>query len=191
MNRIQRMAETGYLPSRIDKCRIPTCQACIYGKLTLRAWRKKAAPTSTTFAATTLGQCVSVYQLESPIPGFLGQMKGRLTKQRYKAATVFVDNMSNMSYVHLQTSTNTEETLNTKIEFEKRVSTYGLKILHYHADNGRFAETIWRDDILSKGQRLTFSGVGAHHQYGRAEKKIRDLQDMARTSLTPGFGHMR
>jgi predicted NAD/FAD-dependent oxidoreductase len=28
-----------------------------------------------------------------------------------------------------------------------------------------------------------YSGVGAHHQNGRAEKRIRDLQDMARTSL--------
>lgn len=37
--------------------------------------------------------------------------------------------------------------------------------------------------MLKQGQKLTFSGVGAHHQNGRAEKRIRDLQDLARTSL--------
>lgn len=37
--------------------------------------------------------------------------------------------------------------------------------------------------MIRQGQKLTFSGVGAHHQNGRAEKRIRDLQDLARTSL--------
>jgi hypothetical protein len=155
------MAKQGYLPARLAKCRVPTCQACVYGKLTRRAWRTKSTTSSSNdFSATTAGQCVSVDQVESPIPGFLGQMKGRLTKQRYKAATVFVDNMSNMSYVHLQTSTNAVETLAAKHEFEKHALTFGVRILHYHADNGRFAETVWRDDILKQGQRLTFSGGG-------------------------------
>jgi Reverse transcriptase (RNA-dependent DNA polymerase) len=36
---------------------------------------------------------------------------------------------------------------------------------------------------MKQGQRLTFCGVGAHHQNGRAEKRIRDIQDLARTSL--------
>ena len=56
-------------------------------------------------------------------------------------------------------------------------------IHHYHADNGRFAEALWRHDTALQGQQLTFCGVSAHHQNGRAEKKIRDLHDLARTSF--------
>jgi hypothetical protein len=56
-------------------------------------------------------------------------------------------------------------------------------VKQYHADNGRFAEKVWKNDVLLQGQLLSFSGVGAHQQNGRAEKQIRDLQDMARTSL--------
>jgi hypothetical protein len=37
--------------------------------------------------------------------------------------------------------------------------------------------------VASKGQRLTFCGVSTHHQNGKAEKKTRDTQDLARTCL--------
>ena len=36
---------------------------------------------------------------------------------------------------------------------------------------------------MKQNQALTFAGVGAHHQNGKAEKRIRDLQDMTRTIL--------
>jgi hypothetical protein len=70
-----------------------------------------------------------------------------------------------------------------KEEFERFSRTHGVTVKHYHADNGRFSDNAWRNHVLSSNQRLTFCGVGAHHQNGRAEKRIRDLQDLARTSL--------
>ena len=36
---------------------------------------------------------------------------------------------------------------------------------------------------INKAQGLTFCGVNAHWQNGKAEKRIRDLQDSARTML--------
>jgi hypothetical protein len=75
----------------------------------------------------------------------MGQMKGRLTKARFKVATVFVDHYSNLSYVHLQTSTNAKETLEAKHEFEKYARTFGVSIKHNHADNGHFLDNAWRD----------------------------------------------
>ncbi len=129
------------------------------------------------------GQCVSVDQLESDVPGLIGQLKGAPTRMRYKFANVFVDHYSNLTYVHLQSSASSLETTQAKLAFERYANTFGIQITHYHADNGRFSDNDWRQDILLKGQRLTFSGVGAHHQNGRAEKRIRDLQDLARTSL--------
>lgn len=55
-----------------------------------------------------------VDHLEFPLPGFIGQMKGRLTRSRYQVATVFVDHHSDLSYVYLQRSTTGEETVNAK-----------------------------------------------------------------------------
>lgn len=184
MRRIRRMAEAGVLPSRLRTCQIPVCQSCMYGRLTRRAWRTKMPSTRERLAVVSQpGDCVSVDQLESSIPGFMGQVKGKLTRNRYKIATVFVDHFSGIGFIHLQTSTNALETLQAKRAFETFSRTHGVTVKHYHADNGRFAEKIWRNDITNQKQRLTFCGVAAHHQNGKAEKRIRDIQDMARTSL--------
>jgi hypothetical protein len=133
------------------------CQACFYGKLTGQPWRVKPKNQEGTVKTITIaGQCVSVDQLESPVQGFVGQMKGILTKKRYKVATIFVDHQSNYSFVHLQSTTNAVETLQAKQEFERHAQRYNVLIKQYHADNGK-------QDIQDKSQILTFSGVGAHH----------------------------
>jgi hypothetical protein len=105
MHRLQATAANGDLPGRLANCRIPICQACAYVKSTRSAWRTKQKTES--IEAIYRGQCVSVDQLESTVPGLVGQMKGCLTRDRYKIATVFVDNFSNFSYVHLQVQART------------------------------------------------------------------------------------
>ena len=70
-----------------------------------------------------------------------------------------------------------------KEAFERKAAAHGVKVLHYHADNGVFASQLWRAHCVSKGQGLSFAAVGAHHQNGRAEAKIRYLQAQGRTSL--------
>jgi hypothetical protein len=64
--------------------------------------------------ATSPGQMLSVDQLESSAAGFISQLKGRLTRSKYKAATVFVDHFSIMSYVHLQVSLTSADTVEAK-----------------------------------------------------------------------------
>jgi hypothetical protein len=59
----------------------------------------------------------------------------------------------------------------------------GIKIELYHSDNGIFKSKAWQDHCYNNGQGLTFAGVNAHHQNGKAERRIRKLQDMARTML--------
>lgn len=184
MRRLQLMAERGQLPKQLAKCRVPTCASCIYGKLTRRKWRSKLPLNgSKVDTITAPGKCVSVDQLESTTLGFVAQLKGKLTTARYRAATIFVDHFSDLTYVHLQQSTSAKHTLEAKAAFEAYARTFGVNILHYHGDNGRFAENAWRADCIAQRQKLTFCGVSAHHQNGRAEKKIRDSQDLARTSL--------
>ena len=68
-----------------------------------------------------------------------------------------------------------ESTLEAKEAFERAAAERGVPIKGYHADNGRYAEHMFKDDCNDKMQRLTFCGVGAHHQNGIAEAKIKQL----------------
>jgi hypothetical protein len=72
MKKIQVLSSMGLLPSNIAKCQIPLCQACTYGMMTRKAWRTKRKIQN--IAPTTIkpGDHVSVDQLESPVPGFIG-----------------------------------------------------------------------------------------------------------------------
>jgi len=72
-----------------------------------------------------------------------------------------------------------EETLKSKLAFEKFALSPGVHIKHYHADNGRFKDNLFTKSIEDKGQTISFCGVGAHHQNGIAEKRIGDLQRRA------------
>ena len=54
--------------------------------------------------------------------------------------TVFVDQFSGYTFVYLQKPLMTEETVMAKHAFERSAEQHGVKIFHYHADNGRFAD---------------------------------------------------
>ena len=56
-------------------------------------------------------------------------------------------------------------------------------MLHYHADNGRFADKDFINDCKAQRQGLTYCGVNAHFQNGITERRIRDLQEQTRTSM--------
>ena len=91
--------------------------------------------------------CVSVDQLESPTLWFVTQMKVRLTKAWYQVATVFVDHHSRLSYVNLSQSTTSKELVKGKLAFEAYACDYRVKIKHYHAYNGRFADNSFREMV--------------------------------------------
>ena len=99
---------------------------------------------------TKPGQCASVDQLESRLPGFIAQLKGKLTNKRYNTATIFIYHFSELSYVHLQQSTSSEEALEAKRAFEAYSKEKGVRIEHYHADNGRFADNTFINSVKEK-----------------------------------------
>lgn len=182
--RIQDMARWGILPRRLAKCPIPICTACMYGKATKRPWRQKSSRNRDESSKPKQpGECVSVDQMHSPTPGLVAQVSGTLTTKRYKVATIFVDQYSGYSYVHLQESTGAEETVRGKEAFERHMASMGVKVQHYHADNGVFRSRLWEQHCYDKRQGLTFAGVNAHHQNGMAERRIRLLQELTRTSM--------
>jgi hypothetical protein len=116
--KLQEMAKQGALPGRLKNCPIPTCTACMYGKASHKKWRDKPTNKAKLPSILQAGERVSVDQMVSPIPGPIAQITGALTTQRYKYATVFVDQATRMGYVHLQKAASVEETLDAKEAFE-------------------------------------------------------------------------
>ena len=119
----------------------------------------------------------------SPVPGLIAQMVGFLMKQRYKYATVFVNQASQMGFVCLQKTCRAEETIEAKRAFEKYAVTRGVMVQAYHADNGIFKAKKWIEECQRQNQNLTFAGVNTHHQNGIAEQRIRELQETTRAML--------
>ena len=183
--KLRLLALNGEIPKKLAKIRPLRCAGCLFGAMTKVAWRgKEQKAQHSVFTATKPGECVSVDHLQSTEPGFFGQAKGRLTKTRYKNATVFVDHFSRLQYIHLMTTNLTSsETLEAKHAFERFAAEHGVKITHYHCDNGRFADTAFIRSCEESRQKITFCGVNAHFQNGIAERAIRDLSESARKQL--------
>ena len=180
---IQVMTANGHFPKNLVDCQIPICLACMFGKLSCCPWRTKSQAMKSIKLCTYSGQCVSVDQLESPTLGLIAQLKGIPTTKQYVAATIFVDHFSRLSFVHLQMSLSSEDTLQAKRAFERYCGSHSVQIQHYHADNGRFVDKLFIEDIRSENQPITYCGVNAHIQNGVAKKCIRDLQDLTGTAM--------
>lgn len=180
--KIKALAKQGDIPRHLAKIKPPVCPGCLFGAMT-RVPKTRAGTKSPIFTATRPGEHVSVDQLVSTQVGFVAQLKGKLTIKRYKAATVFVDHYSRLRYVHMMYDSSSEETIKAKRAFERWSLEAGIRIRHYHCDNGRFADNAFIDHCAINGQRISYCGVNAHHQNGIAERAIRDIQDQARKQL--------
>ena len=181
--KLQEMARQGILPRKLAHCKIPSCSACLYGKATKRAWRSKLSKQTAEKKTLKPGEVISVDQMVSPVPGVIAQMVGFLTRQRYKYATVFVDQASHMGCVYLQKTHSAEETIEAKRAFEQYAENRGVRVQAYHADNGIFKAKKWVEECRQRKQDLTFAGVNAHHQNGIAERRILELQETTRAML--------
>jgi hypothetical protein len=73
------------------------------------------------------------------------------------------------------------KTLKAKRAFELYARDRGIKIRHYYADNGRFADNTWKNALSEENQGIAYCGVNAHWQIGIAERRIRDLKEQSRT----------
>ena len=81
------------------------------------------------------------------------------------------------------TSCSGDETLRSKQEFKSYCASVGVCISQYHADNGRYQESKFVDDIKLHAQTISFCGTNAHHQNGIVERHNRTLTDSARVML--------
>ena len=164
----------GEIPKKLAKVTPPKCAGCLFGTMTEIPWRDEETKTShKVFITTKPGECISVDQIASTEVGFFAQMKGKLTKKRYRCATIFVDLCSRLCFVHLQVDDSSEETMAAKCAFETFAAEYGVRIQHYHCNNGCFYDNTLKQSFHDERQQLTFCGINAHFQNGISELSIR------------------
>ena len=172
------------LSTKLLQVKPPLCSYCKIESMTRKPWRTKGKNNRGQLKQVNApGRCVSVDQLESRTSGYIGVLRGFMIKERYTCATVFVDHYSDLTFTYLQKSFSVHDTLKAKSAFEAFSRRNGVKIHHYHSDNGRFADKDFIADITRCEQTIIFCGAYAHFQNGKVETRIRDLQDKARTAL--------
>ena len=175
---------------KASSCLLPKCAACMLGKQT------RHQPGTNTGALVKgkemmlrrehlqPGDCVSLDQYESSIPGHLPRTYGKEKKDdQYNGGTLFIGHASSMVFIQHQVSLRTGETLQAKHKFEQIAREHGVAIKSYHADNSPFGNADFVRSIEDRGQAIKFSGVGAHHQNGVAERTIKTIRSWARTML--------
>jgi hypothetical protein len=108
-----KLAHKGMLPRNITKIlktmdkqgrKGPMCNDCYRASATRTPWRtkqdKQKKNAGDRRSSLSPGDVVSVDQLESSTPGFIGQITGMLTKQRIVGSTIFVDQASDFYVYH-------------------------------------------------------------------------------------------
>ncbi len=182
--KLKQLALNCKIPKKLAKVLPPKCAGCLSSTMAKLPWQgKETKANHEVFVAAKPGECISVNQMTSTEVGFFSQLKGKLTKKRYKCTTVFVNHYSCLRFVHLQLNNKSDQTLAAKLAFEQYAAEHGVKILHYHCDNGRFHDNAFQQACHEARQQLTFCGVNAHFQNGITERAIRDLLESARKQL--------
>ena len=125
--KMQSMANKGELPKIFARCKLPMWSACMYGKATIKSWRRCTKDnTDEAGEPKQPGELVSVDQLIYPTPGFIAQVCGILTTKRYTCATVYVDQASKLGFVWIQKMTTAKDTVEGKKAFEKYARDKGV-----------------------------------------------------------------
>ena len=79
-----------------------------------------------------------------------------------------------------QVSLGAGETVTAKREFEEWLwEEARVAVKHYHSDNGVFKSEYFTQSCSEDGQTQSFSGVGAQHQNGEAERAIQTVVSMS------------
>ena len=136
------------------------------------------------------GAMISSDQYICSTPGRLPHTYGKESESsKYIGGTIFIDEASGKVFLENQVSTNAAETIRSKNKFEREASRVGIKILGYRADNGIYRSKEFMAALKQKGQTIQFSGIGAHHHNGIAERAIQTISSCARAMMIHAVIH--
>ena len=168
----------------------PKCTACMLAKQQRTSAKSQTVQQKTDRQLATRrksmapGDEVSADQFVCRVPGRLPNTKGKeSTTDMYHGGTIWVDHYSQYIHLSLQVSLRVGETLVGKRSFERSASDLGVKIKSYRTDNAPFNSKLFRAEIDRLGQTISYSGVGAHHQAGVAERAIQTITQWARAMM--------
>ena len=172
------------------RCPMPKCPACQLGKQ-----HKKTPDSSKTVLNPDKemairrnnlnpGDCVSMDQYVCRTQGRLPNTYGReKSADKYNGGTIFVDHSSQFIWINHQVSLRVGDTLRGKHDLETYAQEYGIKIKTFRADNQPFAAQEFAEDLRLQGQTINYSGVGAHHENGVAERAIKTITTWSRSMM--------
>jgi hypothetical protein len=127
---------------------------------------------------------VSLNQYMSALHGRLPHTKGKEPKsKKYTSGTIFSDHATQYIFLRHQVSLQIGETLKSKHAFKRLFKENGFNMEEYLTDNAPFHAAEFLNDITNQNQKIRYSGVGAHHQNGKAEQSIRTVTQRARAML--------
>ena len=130
------------------------------------------------------GNAISTDQYSSSGKGRLDSGFGKTdSKLLMSGGTIFVDHASGFIHVANHVTLGASDTITSKRRFEQMVSSGGVKIAQYRANNSIFSSREFEEEIERTNQAISFSGVGAQHQNGIAERRIRKVVERAHMML--------
>ena len=130
------------------------------------------------------GQMVSADHYISRAPGRLYHTKGKsYQSDMFSGGCVFIDHVSGYVSIKHQVAINANENVKGKLTFEREAQSQGVVIKEYHTDNGILNTSEFMEDILKKHQKIRFSGNGASHKNGAADRAIKTVVTMEKTML--------
>ena len=130
------------------------------------------------------GEMVSADHYISRAPGRFYHKKGKSDpSDMFSGGCVFIDHSSGYVSINHQVAIHANATVKEKLTFERETKSLGLVIKGYHTNNGIFNASKFMEELLKKHQKISFSGAGASHQNGTAERSIKTVFTMSRTML--------
>ena len=183
--------------SQSATCQVPKCASCLAAKMKRRPigaqkkQNRKDREGALSAGDLKPGDAVSVDQFESTVRGrLLNNSYGKeRTSSMYSGGTIFVDHASSFVFVQMQVGLTGHETVRAKHKFESLARSNGIRIAKYHGDNGIFKDAEWKSHLEKHYQTMDYSGVGAHHANGKAERAIQTIMNAARAMLLHACVH--
>ena len=75
----------------------------------------------------------------------------------------------------MEGTSDAEKTVESVQAFERIVKSHGVNIHYYHADKGLFDTFKFKAKVATSNHTMSFCGVNAHHQNGKAENRVKDV----------------
>ena len=159
------LAREGKIDRRILKVKkAPTCPSCLFGRVYKRLWRTTKKYSHISKEGLNPGEEVSIDQVVMSHPGMVPQSHRKLTTRKYVSSQICTDHHIKAKHVFYMQDFTTTEIIEGKREYKRFIERHRRSVKKYRADNGRYTDEEFLNEVKNKKQNIEFCAVGAHHQ---------------------------